>query len=138
MNFQEQWYKDEKVFRVLNEKGDIEATIFRPSSLITVCGYSPRMVQLMGENKTWSDKRIYNIWELISENEKYTKTLCDIKQHIKDKVRKSLEYDWGISSNRSDRLFTETVVELQLIEHMIDECLDTYGYKNTEEVCEKK
>lgn len=47
-----------------------------------------------------------------------------IKQHIKDKVRKSFEVDWGISDKRSDRLFGETIVELQLIESMIDDILD--------------
>lgn len=47
-----------------------------------------------------------------------------IKQYIKDKVRKSFEVDWGISDKRSDRLFSETIVELQLIESMIDDILE--------------
>lgn len=55
--------------------------------------------------------------------EELEKSLREIKQHIKDKVRKSLEYEWGITCNRSDRLFTETVIELQLIESMIDKAL---------------
>lgn len=72
--------------------------------------------------------------ENIVENKKYEDTLKSIKQYIKDRLRKSFEYEWGISDNRSDRLFTETIIELQLIDHMIDECFDTYGYKR--EVCE--
>ena len=55
--------------------------------------------------------------------EELEKSLREIKQHIKDKVRKSLEYDWGISGRSSDRLFTETVIELQIIESMIDKAL---------------
>lgn len=47
-----------------------------------------------------------------------------IKDYIDDKIRKSFEVDWGISDKRSDRLFTETVVELQLIEQMIDDILE--------------
>ena len=47
-----------------------------------------------------------------------------IKQHIENKIRKSFEVDWGISDKRSDRLFTETIVELQIIEQMIDEILE--------------
>ena len=50
--------------------------------------------------------------------------LNKIKQYIKDKVRKSFEVDWGISDRRSDRLFSETIVELQIIESMIDDILD--------------
>lgn len=59
-------------------------------------------------------------------NNEYVKkeALEKIKQHIKDKVRKSFEYDWGISSCMSDRLFSETIVELQLIESMIDNILE--------------
>ena len=64
-----------------------------------------------------------HIENLLQKNEKLEKSMKDIKQHIKDKVRKSLEYDWGIGGRSSDRLFTETVVELQLIESMIDKAL---------------
>ena len=59
-----------------------------------------------------------------SKEDLYRKKLEDIEQHIKDKVRKSFEVDWGISDNRSDRLFTETIVELQIIERMIDDVLE--------------
>ena len=65
--------------------------------------------------------RFYEIANEISRLEDGLKT---IKQHIKDKIRKSFEVDWGISDKRSDRLFTETVIELDLIEHMIDEILE--------------
>ena len=56
-----------------------------------------------------------------------SKAMLDIGQHIKDKVRKSLEVDWGISNKLSDRLFTETIVELQIIEQMINDALDRKG-----------
>ena len=47
-----------------------------------------------------------------------------IKDYIKDKLRKSLEYDLCLHNNRCDRLFTETTVELQKIEDMIDKLLE--------------
>lgn len=62
--------------------------------------------------------------KIIKETVTYEDGLKTIKQHIKDKVRKSFEVDWGISDKRSDRLMTETVVELQIIEQMIDEILE--------------
>lgn len=55
------------------------------------------------------------------------KALRDIEQHIKDKVRKSFEVDLGISDKLSDRLMTETVVELQIIEQMINDALEKKG-----------
>ena len=62
--------------------------------------------------------------KLLEENVGYEDGLKTIKQHIKDKVRKSFEVDWGISDKLSDRLMTETVVELQIIEQMIDDILE--------------
>jgi hypothetical protein len=62
--------------------------------------------------------------ELLEEYYRLEDGLKTIKQHIKDKVRKSFEVDWGISDKLSDKLFTETVVELQIIEQMIDQCLE--------------
>lgn len=47
-----------------------------------------------------------------------------IKAYIDWKIKKSFEVDMGISDKLSDRLFTETVVELQLIEQMIDDILE--------------
>lgn len=41
-------------------------------------------------------------------------------KYIQNKIRKSFEYDSGISpKNYKDRLFTETIVELQCIEEML-------------------
>lgn len=49
--------------------------------------------------------------------------LQEIKNYIHNKIQKSMEYDMGINDNRSDHLFTETVIELQIIESMIDKIL---------------
>ena len=49
--------------------------------------------------------------------------LTEVKNYIHNKIQKSMEYDMGINDNRSDRLFTETVIELQIIESMIDKIL---------------
>lgn len=42
-------------------------------------------------------------------------------KYIEDKIKKSFEYDYGINSARcsKDRLFTETVIELQIIKDML-------------------
>ena len=47
-----------------------------------------------------------------------------IKDYIHDKLKRSLNYDLCLSNNRTDRLFTETTVELQKIEDMIDKVLE--------------
>lgn len=47
-----------------------------------------------------------------------------IKDYIDWKIKKSFEVDWGISDKRSDRLFSETIAELQIIESMIDDILE--------------
>lgn len=54
---------------------------------------------------------------------KELETLKKIKLYIREKIHNSFRYDWGLGGKASDRLFTETVVELQLIEQMIDEVL---------------
>lgn len=52
---------------------------------------------------------------------KKTKTLDEIKKSCVDKINKSFLYDNGLSGNYKDRLFTETVIELQLIVSKIEE-----------------
>ena len=43
-----------------------------------------------------------------------------ILDYIKDKIMKSFKADYGLEGGKSsDRLFTETVIELQLIEKML-------------------
>lgn len=54
-------------------------------------------------------------YSLLKENVKRA------KDYIKDKIQKSFKYDYGIdTSNPSDRLFTETVIELQIIDAILD------------------
>ena len=60
----------------------------------------------------------------MNENDIYKEQLKRIKRHIDKKLLRNWEVDMGMSSNRSDRLMTETVVELQVIESMIDEVVD--------------
>lgn len=41
-------------------------------------------------------------------------------KYIEDKIQKSFNADWGLeNSRRSDRLLTETVIELQIIEQIL-------------------
>ena len=39
--------------------------------------------------------------------------------YINDKITRSFKADYGLSDVRSDRLFTETVIELQIIADML-------------------
>ena len=47
----------------------------------------------------------------------------DLRDYIDTKIQKSRDVDWGLSDNRSDRLMTETVIELQLILEKVDSIL---------------
>lgn len=43
----------------------------------------------------------------------------DVLDYINDKIARSFKADYGLSDVRSDRLFTETVIELQIIADML-------------------
>lgn len=60
-----------------------------------------------------------------------TDELEAIKQHILEKIDKDFKYEMGMSDIVSDRLFTETVVELQVILDKINKLLDKNGKNNT-------
>ena len=53
------------------------------------------------------------------------------REYIKEKIEKSFLYDYGLSEDvsSSDRLFMETVTELQIIDYILE-----HGYKPGEEV----
>ena len=57
------------------------------------------------------------------------------REYIKEKIEKSFLYDYGLSEDvsSSDRLFMETVTELQIIDYILE-----HGYKPGEEVRYKK
>ena len=65
----------------------------------------------------------------MDENNIYKEQLKRIKKHIEKKTLSSWQADMGMSSDRSDRLMTETVVELQVIESMIDEVMTYEDYE---------
>lgn len=52
--------------------------------------------------------------------EELESVLNEVRKYVKNKIKKSFEVDCGISDKRSDRLFTETIVELQLIENILN------------------
>ena len=64
---------------------------------------------------------------LDKQYEELESVLNEVRKYIKDKIKKSFEVDCGISNIRSDRLMTETVVELQLIEEMVNKALEKKG-----------
>lgn len=44
----------------------------------------------------------------------------EARSYIKDKIQKSFKADWGLpGGNASDRLFTETVIEMQIIDSIL-------------------
>lgn len=43
----------------------------------------------------------------------------DVLDYINGKITRSFKADYGLSDVRSDRLFTETVIELQIIADML-------------------
>lgn len=47
--------------------------------------------------------------------------VSNAKKYINEKIRRSFKYDYGFDMDHpSDRLFTETVIEMQLIESLLD------------------
>ncbi len=47
--------------------------------------------------------------------------VSNAKKYINEKIRRSFKYDYGFDIDHpSDRLFTETVIEMQLIESLLD------------------
>lgn len=65
----------------------------------------------------------------VDANDIYKEQLKRIKRYIEKKLLRNWEVDMGMSSDRSDRLFTETVIELQKIESMIDEVMTDEDYE---------
>lgn len=47
--------------------------------------------------------------------------VSNAKKYINEKIKRSFKYDYGFDMDHpSDRLFTETVIEMQLIESLLD------------------
>lgn len=67
--------------------------------------------------------------EFSEEDNIYKEQLKRIKKYIENKTLRSLQVEWGMNDDRSDRLMTETVVELQIIESMIDEVMTYDDYE---------
>lgn len=58
--------------------------------------------------------------DMDKQYEELESVLNEVRKYVKDKIKNSFEVDCGINDKRSDRLFTETIVELQLIENILD------------------
>ena len=65
--------------------------------------------------------------DMDKQYEELESVLNEVRKYVKDKIKNSFEVDCGISNFRSDRLMTETVVELQLIEEMVNKALEKKG-----------
>lgn len=65
------------------------------------------------------DPRSTKAYKLEKENKELKSKLKKVSEYTKDKIVKSWKYDYGISNNSKDRLFTETVIELQIINDMV-------------------
>lgn len=67
---------------------------------------------------------------ILQENQQLKSIIEKTIEHIKDKINKSFNYDYGFDTrNPSDRLFAETIIELELIQEMLE---DPKGGKNNE------
>lgn len=65
--------------------------------------------KVLSKRKKWK-------YRYYKEKRKNSKAL----KYIEDKIQKSFNADWGLeNSRRSDRLFTETVIELQIIKQIL-------------------
>lgn len=69
--------------------------------------------------------------QLLDTNVKLIKSL---RQYIDTKIQKSFDVDFGRSDKLSDRLMTETVIELQLIIEKIDNILESTGDKDERKI----
>ena len=85
-----------------------------------------KTIQREDDDSDYVDVRTVNryINQLEIEKALYKETLEKVRRHIKCKVLKSFKYDMGISEDREARLMTETIIELQIIEDMIDKAVD--------------
>lgn len=76
--------------------------------------------KLQGQDKETLRWLIYGYNEcakLLNQNER---KIDRVIKYIQNKIQKSFEFDSGISpKNYKDRLFTETIVELQCIEEIL-------------------
>lgn len=60
------------------------------------------------------DKKAIQFAIMCIENNK------EVVDYTTDKIKKSFEYDCGIAGQCTDRLFTETVIEFQLIQQKLN------------------
>lgn len=76
--------------------------------------------KLKGKDKETLQWLIYGYNECAKLLNQRERAIQQVIKHIRNKIRKSFEFDSGISpKNYKDRLFTETIVELQCIEEML-------------------
>lgn len=54
----------------------------------------------------------------------------DVRDYIDKKIEKSFDVDFGRSDCLADRLFTETIIELQLVIQKLDEIIESKGENN--------
>lgn len=76
--------------------------------------------KLQGQDKETLQWLIHGYDEYVKLLNRKDEKIERVIKYIQNKIRKSFEYDSGISpKNYKDRLFTETIVELQCIEEML-------------------
>lgn len=57
---------------------------------------------------------------LQQENQKYKEVFDKVREYIKSKINKSFKCDYSLdNSNSNDRLFTETGIELEIIDNIL-------------------
>ena len=76
------------------------------------------------KNTLITTDEFFELWNKRNKYDKLQQALNEIREYCNTKISKSFKYDFGLdNSNPSDRLFTETVFELQRIQEIIDKAL---------------
>lgn len=84
--------------------------------------YSKTINEQLDTFNYYKDRYISYEFQILKLNQR-ERDLLKLREYIDAKIQKSFDYDFGRSDKRSDRLMTETVIELQLILEKIDSIL---------------
>ena len=94
-----------RTFKVINNDGDIECTIWRPETSATMTyprdEYASR----------WPDSRTFNVWELISDNEKLESRWNALKQ-------KAIDYRFNKTGSHEDGRYCVAISVTDLLKWM--------------------
>ena len=112
------FYKDDKGNVFTHWMNDREIEEFKKEHTPQV----HRNTYQLHRNTYEAQQLLYDL--VLGENHEVIESIEELKCYINDKIKRSFDVDFGKSNALSDRLFTETIVELQLILEKLDEILE--------------